>query len=413
LYTSSYFYLNDLKKYFPLKLEKNLFSKKKLKFYNMAKLNLYSRKLFYEVILNFSKKLYYCRYKNKLLFGVIGSKPFSLFIKERIKSFLRTNLHLDINNFELLNSSFDKVLYLGFQHSLYDKENPVCSRLLVNENFSVSLNFRIKLLKFNFSNVFLKRMKSELLFHFKTLIKFNLIKSYNFFTFKVWSYIFQFESLRSLQYYKMIFTDDVFYSVPNNLLFLFKFGFLLNYASYYFNFFLFKLNLAFKKVLMINPLYIDFSICPLDVATYETLNEITQILSIFYNLPNNYLIQPYKHKNSLRSLPCFISKKFIFWNYAFKDSVFVSNTKVLVFAPVSFIFYKLKFLGFVHPLKNRPMGNSRYLTFSDNSIIKNFGYISYILLFWFRMCENNNKVKLLIEFLRQSCILTLCRILDR
>ena len=63
----------------------------------------------------------------------------------------------------------------------------------------------------------------------------------------------------------------------------------------------------------------------------------------------------------------------------------------------------------MHPQKNRSVGNSKFLLFHDNFIIKSFGYFAYIFLNWFRCAYNFSKLKNIIDIIRQSCFLTLCR----
>ena len=49
------------------------------------------------------------------------------------------------------------------------------------------------------------------------------------------------------------------------------------------------------------------------------------------------------------------------------------------------------------------------MNFPDKFIIKTFGYFAYNILYWFRLSDNLIQVKKLIDFIRKSCLLTLCR----
>ena len=59
--------------------------------------------------------------------------------------------------------------------------------------------------------------------------------------------------------------------------------------------------------------------------------------------------------------------------------------------------------------KKRPISNLKFLAYEDEEIISFFGSFSYSLLNWFRCADNFSKVKFLVELIRQSCFLTICR----
>jgi hypothetical protein len=80
-----------------------------------------------------------------------------------------------------------------------------------------------------------------------------------------------------------------------------------------------------------------------------------------------------------------------------------------LFFPIEFINLRLRSFGFIHKSKNRPVSNSKYLYLGDSDIIKIFGNIAISFLFWFSCVKNTSKIKHVVEFLRQSCFLTLCR----
>lgn len=88
---------------------------------------------------------------------------------------------------------------------------------------------------------------------------------------------------------------------------------------------------------------------------------------------------------------------------------FTYNNSINFSVPLSFLFAKMRLLGFIHPHKNRPIGNARLLFFEDLFIIKSFGYIAYSIMHWYRFCYNFIDSRFLIELLRESCFLTLCR----
>jgi hypothetical protein len=363
------------------------------------------------MLLNFCKRFYYSRYKDRITFGFTGLNNFGMLIRDKVKIFVRTVLHLDIKKSDLVNNSScsESTFFLGFNLLILQRQVGFFNSLKLRKNINLisRVTLRLNILKKNFSSIFLKRIKSELLFHFKKIKRFNQITSLNFFDFKLWASIFQLESVRSLSYYKVIFSDDIFSSLPNNLLFSNKFQYILIYRNYYFNSFIIKANLLLKKLLRKNILYIDSSSLSLDLIACETINEVTKMISFFSNSSSFYYSALKNKDQNLRLL--FRKKKDLFENYNFDYFSFIDQNRIKILSPLTYIYYKLKFLGYVHPLKNRPIGNSKYLSFSDDFIIRAFGYISYMFLFWFRLSDNFISIKLLVEFLRQSCILTICR----
>ena len=77
--------------------------------------------------------------------------------------------------------------------------------------------------------------------------------------------------------------------------------------------------------------------------------------------------------------------------------------------PLNYVFFKFRILGFMHLKRLRPISNLKYILYEDVDIIRYFGYFSYCFLNWFRCVDNFSKVKFFIEFLRESCFLTLSR----
>jgi hypothetical protein len=120
---------------------------------------------------------------------------------------------------------------------------------------------------------------------------------------------------------------------------------------------------------------------------------------------NNYLYNGIK-KEDYTYKSNFVIKKILFLSNKNKKQ---TKTYFLISCPVSYILSKFENLGFINLRKKRPISNVKFLTYEDREIIRTFGAFSYSLLNWFRCVDNFSKVKFLIEVIRQSCILTLCR----
>lgn len=84
-----------------------------------------------------------------------------------------------------------------------------------------------------------------------------------------------------------------------------------------------------------------------------------------------------------------------------------SHRKVNVNVPIKNIMNRLRFIGFVHSIKNKASGNIKFQHLNDVEIIEKFNSFIYGLLHWFSGAGNFFKVKGLAMLLRKSCVLTL------
>jgi len=94
-----------------------------------------------------------------------------------------------------------------------------------------------------------------------------------------------------------------------------------------------------------------------------------------------------------------------FVNYSVNSSL----QRFEIFFPSLLALEKLRNMGFFDLKKSNPISNSRLLLLEDLNIIRYYGSFAYDFITWFRCCYNFSKVKILVEFLRKSCLLTLSR----
>lgn len=95
-----------------------------------------------------------------------------------------------------------------------------------------------------------------------------------------------------------------------------------------------------------------------------------------------------------------------------KQSVIIGSTKsatrrVSIKAHIGFTFDKLRVKGYIHPIKEKAMGNTRLGFHRDSEIIFHFNRLIRGLLNWFSGADNFVKVKGIAQLLRKSCVLTL------
>jgi hypothetical protein len=414
----------DEKQYFkqitPIKLENSLFKFKSLRIFYTFKSDNFNT--FFKKNLNsfvtFDKYIFYCRYINHILLGFISSKNFVNLVKKKIDSFIRSSLHFDIktsNNF-----IFDdkNIVFCGFNIRLINVDSQksyLFSSLKVNKKFASKISSRILSSQRKIIKNFSFRFQDELFFHIDTVLKKRSLKSLSLKDYRFWTYIFQLEAIRSAQFDKLILTGEKKSLISEELFTSIKYSHVNFYENYSFNLYISKLQIILKETINNFSFNISNSVVSTDFALTLLVKDFRKKLFILYN--NLYSrhdkkrsskeFYPKKDINFLSSLYNNYSFTFLKTKYS-KRSLF--KDKILeIFIPFDFCVNKLKLLGFVHPTKITPVSSRKFLSFDDLQIIKYFGYIAFTFLTWYRCCYDFSKLKFLVNIIRQSCFLTLCR----
>lgn len=84
-----------------------------------------------------------------------------------------------------------------------------------------------------------------------------------------------------------------------------------------------------------------------------------------------------------------------------------SPRRITIQAPIKDTFAKFRLKGYVHPIKDKAIGNSKLQFHTDSEIVLHFNSVIRGLLSWFSGADNFSKVKGLAQLLRKSCVLTL------
>lgn len=425
-YTSSKFSFFSISKlvsndYVSLKVGKSFVDLKSLKISRTTKLysSSFLNKLTPTNVTFFEKRIHYVRYLEFVLIGIVGSKAIAMQIKEKVLSFLKGNLHLSISNFNLTCTSQAALLFLGYSikfsllDSFYDSSK---------KNFSIYSNklfSRLNTQQEGFAKILLSRLYTEFSVHIK-----NLFSEYkNFLTSnnnKFFLYLFQLESVRSMQISKLVLTNDFSDLFPTKIFFRnsnFNFNEFVFYEKYFFDVYLTKVKKRLGFSIQSIPIFLEKSFFPIDLSFEFLFTELNKKLSIVYNKTKN--LQMLK-VNKLRSL--YLGKIHNFFGLLFsvedvkllsKACYYSVSFRSLCFFEINIsvknVFMRLRNLGFVHFNRYRPISNSKYLFFDDSYIIACYGYLAYFLINWFGYADNFTKIRLLVEYLRQSCFLTLCR----
>nr|YP_009145434.1 maturase [Monomorphina parapyrum]AKL78908.1 maturase [Monomorphina parapyrum] len=415
-----------LSEFIPLKLENLLSSKKSLKNINVL--------LYQTIESNFTRilpnsrtrffviKIFYTRFLHHGLIAIKSSLEFTRSFSNNLINFIRTNLHFDFTESLILSSIDKNLFFLGFNVRKKSFDFKSSSFLPLKKSFLTKLDFRLLRFKKKINSLFFDRFKLELSSHIFKILKTKNLSSSSYKESVLWTYLFQLESVRSSQMNNFIGSFDSISLLTNNIFSSLKVrtSSSTTYYKYSLKIYNTKLKFLLNEISSKTPSFINASLYPLDfklislVRDFEKnifiLNEkLTQQDLNFRRSDLSFVnASSSSFYTNLQNKVLFRLKNLYKKNFTKKDN-FCRNSSLLVLVPTKFCFEKFRILGFVHPSKNRAWGNPNYLSFEDNYIIKSFGYLSFCIITWFRCTNNFTQAKLLVEVIRQSCFLTLCR----
>lgn len=374
-------------------------------------------------VFSFEKSLSYIRYLDHMLIATIGSKLFFNFVLKKILTFIRSTLMFDLEKISFFSAQDNSIIFLGFNiklSSIQRNNSSYITSIRKNKIYSLRVLNRLNIYDKKVSEHINTRISFELILQLETI--FNLKESKSIFNFnknkKVWIYLFQLESLRSLKNTTLFLTNDQWKIFSKGLYISIKLGKNLEYQKYLFSLYILKIQKVLKNTIKDSFFSIstDFFSNSFDIFFREFFNQYRKKLFFFYNVFffQDFYRQFYKKKSFLLSNYIFnLSSNNINSNLIILKNLKNINSKFFlsfeIFFPILFSIDSLKKLGFFHSFKIRPIGKSSFLRFDDISIIKVFGYISYLFLYWYRCSFNFYFVKRFINILRESCFLTLCR----
>jgi hypothetical protein len=320
--------------------------------------------------------------------GFISSKKFVLFIQKKIQAFLNSQLHFGIKSMNIFDSDKDSILFLGLSLKLlYLKKNSHIEVLSINRKYFSRVFSRLVRNQRKLDKLSLERFNSEISVIMENVLYKNKVKQFLNKKDKIWHYIFQLEAIRSIRPSKLILTNDIQFLLTEEFFSFIKESTIGEYRRYAFDLYNSRIQILFKDIIKDFSPIINKSISSIDLALSYFLLELKKKVILLYNeyyvkndisyselyITNNFKLHQISslyninfYKNDLLSLKI----------NSFFPKDFINLYKRLgVFVPIDFLFNKLIVLGFLHPLKKRPVGNSRFLVFEDSFIIvrvKNF-----------------------------------------
>lgn len=405
---------------------KNSLSLKNFSFKNFDLIESPLSKKFYVKPLVFERRLNFFRHKYQILFFVLGSKKFSFFLKSKILLFLRSHLQITTKFMDLFNGRSENIFFLGFNIRFsFKTDNLAVGLLKSNKKYLSKILFKLDSFKKEIARFTINRIYSELFdLVNKSFLDHKLKKFFGKKIF-IWSYFFQLEAIRSTQFNRLLLTRDQKFLISNELVSSYLVGTHNTTAKYFFSLYSNKLQFVLLQLLhKLNPFLKDSFFCldlGLNFLFIELRKKIFLLYNNFYktvNFKNADKILVNKKELNLMKLSSFYNVSFsefdLFYlqNINFNKKFLRSHLKLKqleVFLSFDFCVTKLRVLGFMHPFKNRSISNSKYLTLDDIVIVKIFGFVAFNFLNWFRCVSNISDLKRVVELLRQSCFLTLCR----
>lgn len=396
----------------PLKLEKYL---KPFKCLNQ--LGLFRQKFFYFLFANlknysfyfFRRNIFFTKFLRYCFFGIVGSKDFVIFVKNKVLSFLRSSLHFEMEKVQIFLTRKDESSFLGFSINILElnsKKSVFFLNMRACKKYSSRILSRLNQWKNFTSKLFLRRITYELISQVSTVLNTKNINISLFKYPKFWTYLFQLECVRSLQFNKLITTLDKIGLVPASFDGKIKFYLFSRYENFCLDFYSKKMRVTFNKILQTFPYLVKKSVLPLDIYLNSVLLDTKYSLVFIKNGVNNF----FRTLGGKRLIGPKIGRDIPLNLYSVKyKKRFFNNLYIQVRFPILYTLFKLKHLGFLHPFKKRSIGNIKYFNLNDKDIIKIFGSYAYFFLDWFRCVDNFFQVKYVIELLRHSCYLTLSR----
>lgn len=149
----------------------------------------------------FSKKIFFIRFLNHFLLGIFSTSFLAKLVVNKVNDFIKSNIKFFFETSQIFRPNENNLYFLGFSIKLsqYSDKKLISFNLGENNNFTSKIKARIQLRKLKISNVLKSRISSELISHIIRIMYLKKLK-FNFFKQRfLWIYIFQLESMRSIQ----------------------------------------------------------------------------------------------------------------------------------------------------------------------------------------------------------------------
>lgn len=383
-----------------------------------------------------NRYIQYVRYADDLLIGIVGPRKFAIYIQKEIDNFIKSNLHLKINNNEIIHRDQPPITFLGHHiqlinfhgkirtknkqlETIHRYKNKAIQQLKLEEN-------RIAKLKTNtFRNMMLKHidiMSKELNLKHTKRKKLDLLASLSAYKFmgdelaknlnldslgELTKFLSLLDSSKELKnptlkkFFNAI-NKDIIYDQGIAIT---NIGDQINNLRHFDGYGTEKVGSILKEI--------QNTIESKTKALSESIT-VKLIEDKSKRIRETHMKKQIKIKNLKSAIPLTIKEEEIFKGIAVGlvelDLQKQSVRTISVRANIAELCNKLRIAGFMHPIKNQASSCQKLIFISENEIIKYYNSVMQGILYWFSGADNFYRVKGVMEsVMRRSCLLTLKR----
>jgi retron-type reverse transcriptase len=378
------------------------------------------------------RHIQYVRYADDFLIGIVGSREYAVQVRKDINNFLKSSLHLKVKKDNLVHRNDGPVIFLG--HKIHLSEFQVKTSALPKQIRAARKNKNKSIARFLEVDKRIGRAKSYQLYS-KVLSQFSVIseelkislKSKN--SVEHLSFFFAFHNIGQLLMKKLSISDwkqfleiltfasspDWYKQESSNPA--------INRWITYLNDEADRLN-EFNAIILRDKLSslakLDYSVA-MSEGKADSLTEIQlKYLKEAESAAEASLVPEIKKRrdniikkfNINMNSPSTLSREEKDLLSLAKELTTLGSTKssprrISINAQIGATFAKLRVKGYIHPIKEKAMGNSSLGFHTDSEIVHHFNHLIRGLLNRFSGADNFSKVKGLAQLLRKSCVLTL------
>lgn len=356
-----------------------------------------AKKKYNDLIKDFSmfSSIQYVRYANDFLIGIVGTKDTAKWVREKIDTFVKSDLHLEVRKNDIVNRNGGSILFLGFAIYLSKFKTPLTVKwksLRATQRYRDRIIARLKIGDAKLAKAAVFNIKRLLIKTIRATLKKNTTKF----------------SKENVQQY----IQDILSNLPKNSnLALYR------WEKHFSN--LFHQN----QTLGLTYHHKQLTSLELDENKYNS----TAYFKL-HQLREKYIQDIDKIQDSVtKEMICerqqhSMEQKHSSLDWTNLSTVDIRSTAKLLVreklnqkqvksisinAPMNQLIQKMIDDNFLHPLRKKPMGNPKLTRLNDGEIICKYSEVMYSFLEYYSPADNFSSVKSLVEYLRKSCILTL------
>jgi Type II intron maturase/Reverse transcriptase (RNA-dependent DNA polymerase) len=357
-----------------------------------------------------SRHIDYVRYADDFLIGVVGPKEFAIEVRSKVNQFVKGDLHIEIKKNDIVNRNEGAVKFLGFAIYLPAFRNKIRVKWKSTasvQKYKQRVVSRLKCNNAKLANRQVNLIKANLLDIYRKIIERFSFNSNNI------NYR-QVSVSLVLKFIQDKFTTSQSFNSPfiNNEA-------IKRWEAHFRNLFAntIKRDLIYDKEnisdIAIDDILGDLITNRLKEARARFLKEISEIeeLPILQKKEEVRSKASKKYNDYVNKLkicpstPVWQSRLCVSANQFFYRTI---ARRISIRAPLRDIVDKLRIKGFFHHKKNMPVSvMAQHL--SDPEIITMYSSIMRGILNYYQCAENFSGIKSIVEHLRKSCLLTLCR----